>query len=48
VGVVDEGKALQWKDEKLVSTLLLSVPESVICDEEALCLLEEMFVCSIV
>jgi len=48
MGVADEGKVLRWKDEKLVSTLLLLVPESVICDEEALCLLEEMFVCSVV
>jgi len=48
MGVVDEGKALRWKDEKLVSTLLLSAPESVVCDEEALRLLEEMFVCGVV
>ena len=48
MGVVDEGKALCRKDEELVSTLLLSAPESVVCNEEALRPLEEMFVCGIV
>ena len=48
MGVADEGKALRRKDEELVLTLLLSVPESVICNEEVLCPLEEMFVCGVV
>ena len=48
MGIADEGKALRRKDEELVSTLLLSAPELVICNEEALRLLEEMFVCGVI
>jgi len=48
MGIADEGKVLQRKDEKLVSTLLLSAPESVVCDEEALHPLEEVIVCGII
>ena len=48
MGITDKGEALRRRDEKLVSALLLAVPKSVICNEETLCPLEEMFVCSVV
>jgi len=48
MGIADEGKALWQKDEKLVLTLLLSAPESVICNEEALRPLEEVVACSVI
>ena len=45
---MDEGKALQQKDEKLVSTLLLSAPESVVRNEKTLRPLEEVVACGVV
>ena len=48
MGVADKGKALRGKNEELVSSLLLSVPELVMSNEEALRPFEEVVVCGAV